>query len=365
MFSKNLAMLLGTALLMSTWPGCGGEPSEKSPGESQVLAAKLQTVESVRLPSYAVLPGTVVSADRVEVASRLTGYVYDLKVHEGQAVKKGQPLFAVNPTEVEAEIRKAKAEVAKAKASLSDASENYKHYKALYQQHAATGQRYREIEMEYKVAVGNYQAAEAALVSARTQLKYAQVTAPFDGLVVSRLADNGQLTASGTPVLVLEDPNRLQVQVHVDQQAFAHLKLGQEIRVQFQGPGFETHPVTGTVQRLVMAANPVTHTHLVKIGLPAGTGSYTGEYALVNIPVGELEGIVVPEEAVQDRAGILGVFVVDAQGRAQFRMVTLGKRLPQGRVILSGLFPGDRVVLSTEGPLFNGVKISGGTGAKP
>ena len=68
-------------------------------------------------------------------------------------------------------------------------------------------------------------------------------------------------------------------------------------------------------------------------------------------------GIVVPESAIHYRAGITGVFVVDAQDLAQFRMVTLGEALPQGRTVLSGLFAGDRLILSPGEGLANGVKI--------
>ena len=78
---------------------------------------------------------------------------------------------------------------------------------------------------------------------------------------------------------------------------------------------------------------------------------------LVSIPVGEQEGIVVPPGAIHTRAGITGVFVVTEEGLAQYRMVTLGKMTPQGRVVLSGLFSGGRVIVSAKGALTNGAKI--------
>jgi multidrug efflux system membrane fusion protein len=337
--------------------GCGEGPSAAPPEKVRTVQARVETVQPVPLTVYAVLPGTVVSADRVEVASRLTGYLYDLEVHEGETVKKGQLLFAVDPTDVKAEIRQAQAGLAKAKAALADARDNYERYKSLYRQQAATKQQYEEYEKSYKVALGSYKAAEAALATARSQLKYAEVRAPFDGLVVSKLEDNGQLTTPGRPVLVLENPHHLQVQVQVDEQAFAHLKLGQELPVRFEGPNFEMHSLTGSVERLVAAADPTTHTHLVKLALPTGSGAWSGAYALVSIPVGKQQAIVVPAEAIHNRAGITGVFVVDEAGRAQFRMVTLGKELPKGRVVLSGLFPDDQVIVAAQEAPANGVQI--------
>jgi multidrug efflux system membrane fusion protein len=344
--------------------GCGQGPSEEAPVEGRVVEAQVETIKLAQLPVYAVLPGTVVSTDRVEVASRLSGYVYDLEVHEGQSVKKGQLLFAVDPTDVKARIQQATAGLDKANASLADARQNYERYKNLYQQQSATRQQYEEYEKGYKVALGSYQAAEAALDTARSQLKYAEVRAPFDGLVVSKLIDNGQLTAPGNPVLALENPHHLQVQFQADEQAFAWLKLGLEVLIEFEGPNFEMQTLTGSVERLVPAANPTTHTHLVKLGVPAGSALWSGAYALVSVPVGEQETIIVPASAIHERAGIMGVFVVTDEGRAQFRMVTLGKQTKQGRVVLSGLFSGDRVVVSAKGALTNGAKIRADLGSR-
>jgi multidrug efflux system membrane fusion protein len=346
-----------TALLTYLMGGCSQGPPEKIPTKSETVEAQVETVQSSPMTVYAVIPGTVVSEDRVEVASRLSGYVYDLQVHEGEYVKKGQVLFDVDPTSVKAQIQEAEAESTKAKAALAEARENYKRYKNFYEQQAATKEQYEHYEKGYKVALGSYQAAEAALARARSQLKYAEVRAPFDGVVVSKFADNGQLASPGTPVLVLESQSHLQVQAEVDEGAFAHLRIGQEIPIHLQQSSFEMRTVTGTVERLVAAANPITHTHLVKIGLPADSHAWSGQYALVNIPVGEQEGIIVPAGAIHIRAGITGVFVATEKDRAQFRIVTLGKQAHKGRVVLSGLFPGDRVIISAKGPLGNGVEI--------
>ena len=348
---------IAAALLVCLTAACSKSAPEAMPDTAKPVDAQVEVVESVQLPVYAVFPGVVLSSARVDVSSRLSGYIRKLAVHEGEKVKKGQLLFAVDPTGVKAEIRRAQAGLARAKAALDGARENYERYKSLYQQEAATQEVFQEMETAYNVAQGGYQAAKAALASARTQLEYAEVRSPFDGLVVAKRIDDGQLTAPGTPVLVLEDPIHLQVTTQVSERAFVHLVLGQQIRIDFEGPGGRVHEVTGTVDHLVAAADPETHTHLVKIGLPDQDGLFSGEYTSVNVPVGVQPGIVVPTAAVQQRAGITGVFVVDDQDRARFRMVAPGKQLPQGTVILSGLFPGDKLVVAAKEPLANGVRI--------
>lgn len=348
---------IAAVLLVFLAAGCSKDAPEAAPEAGRPVEARIETVASVRLPVYAVFPGSVVSSDRVEVSSRLSGYVRKLSVHEGEKVSKGQFLFAVDPTGVKAQIRRAEAGLGKAKAALTGARENYERYRNLYRQQAATRETFQEMETAYHVARGEYQAAEAALAAASTQIKYAEVRSPFDGLVVAKPVDDGQLVAPGVPVLVLEDPVHLQVKAQISEPAFVHLVLGQPIRIDFEGPEGRLRTVTGTVDRLVAAADPSTHTHLVKIGLPDDEALFSGQYTSVNVQVGDQPGIVVPGEAIHTRAGISGVFVVDDQNRARFRMVTLGRRMPRGRVILSGLFPGERLITEATQPLANGVRI--------
>jgi RND family efflux transporter MFP subunit len=351
LIATGLAALLG---------GCGhSSPPEQAQANTGEVAAKVETVQQQALPIYATFPGSVVSADQVQVASRLTGYVRKLYVHEGQTVKKGQLLLSLDPTDVKGGIEQARAAVSKAEAALADAKANYERYQALYQQHAVPEQRFQQIDMAYKVAQGNYAAARAALNTARSQLTYADVRAPFAGNVVGKFIDAGQLTTPGQPLLTLQSSGHMQVQLQVDSRAFDHLRLDQKVSVTFDGTDFKRHTVDGVVERLVNAADPMTHSHTVKIGLADSSGAASGAYARVRVSLGEQPGIVVPLSAVQRRAGIQGVFVVGKDGAAEFRMVQLGESMAGGVVVLAGLVPGDRVVLSAQGDLYNGIKIKG------
>lgn len=359
MFKRIHGVLIATGLA-AVLGGCGhSSPPKQAQASAGEVAATVQAVRQQALPVYATFPGSVVSADQVQVASRLTGYVRRLYVHEGQTVKKGQLLLAVDPTDVKGGIEQARAAVSKAEAALADAKANYERYKALYEQHAVPEQRFQQIEMAYKVAQGNYAAARSALSTARSQLTYADVRAPFDGTVVGKFIDAGQLATPGQPLLTLQSSGHLQVQVQVDSRAFDHLRLGQNVAVTFDGSDFKQHTVDGVVERLVSAADPMTHSHTVKIGLADKSGAASGDYARVRVPLGEQPGIVVPASAVQRRAGIQGVFVVDKDRSAEFRMVQTGETMGKGVVVLAGLVPGDRIVVSAQGELYNGVKIKG------
>nr|MDA3970259.1 efflux RND transporter periplasmic adaptor subunit [Desulfobulbaceae bacterium] len=306
---------------------------------------------------HATFPGVVIAANEIQVASRMMGYVRKLPVHEGQKVKKGELLLSLDPSDVRGGIDQAKAAVLKAESVLAEAKSNYERFQALYEQNAVPEQQFQQVKMGYQVAKGNYAAATAALQQAQSQLTYAEVRAPFAGTIVAKFIDSGQLAAPGQPLLTLQSSGLLQVQVQVNQQAFAQLQVGQSIPVILEQSNFERRTVTAMVARLVDAADPMTHTHTVKLSLPEDSGANSGDYARVSIQVGLQQGIVVPQSAVHRRAGIDGVFVVDAGGRAAFRMVRLGEQNHSGVVILAGLVADDQVIVSAEGKLSNGVKV--------
>ncbi|HKJ10119.1 MAG TPA: efflux RND transporter periplasmic adaptor subunit [Gammaproteobacteria bacterium] len=330
-------------------------------------AVKAHTVTVKRRPVeiYASYPGTVIPAEYVQVASRMSGYVQDIKVHEGQSVDKGQLLLTVNPVAVAAGVHQARAQLAKARSALHTAKQNYDRFKALYKEGAVPKQRYEQVQLAYQAARSDYQAAQAALQKAQSQVGYAKVRAPFDGVIFSKKVHNGQLVGPGNELMVLYNPKQLQVKTELDDAAYYPLKLGEKIPVTYLGPNQQSHRVQATVQRLVAASNPMTHTHTVKLLLPADSKAQGGEYAQVLVPVKQQQAIVIPAAAIRERAGITGVFVVDSNGEAEFRMITPGQRRDHGRVVLSGLFPGDEVVVKSEGELANGVKVEAIGGGHP
>lgn len=323
-----------------------------------VVKARIMVVKETSLPIYSSYPGTIIATNQVRIASRLMGYVHKIGVHVGQQVKQGRRLLTVDQTDVNSAIQQARAGVSKARAALAAAGSNFKRYQALYKQKAVPQQQFQQFQLAYRVARGNYKVALSVLQNALSQLKYSEVRAPFAGTVISKRVDTGQLIAPGQTLLVLQSTG-LQVEIQVDMLAFDHLHLGRTVAVTFEGPDLKSRTVDGVVERLVSAADPMTHTHLIKIGLPADCGAFPGEYVTVHIIVGQTLGILIPDSAIYTRAGITGVFVTTHTGLAIFRMVRLGPRVSNRVVILSGLVSGDRVIIKVRGMLYNGVKIEG------
>lgn len=344
---------LGLALGLSTLAlsACGKSPPS-APAAQASVSAPVVKVTAQALQAYAEVPASVVADQQVQLSSRLMGYIRNLTVREGQAVKAGQVLFEVDPTDVLGQVQRAQAGLAEAESALADARSNYERFQSLYAQQAIPEKQWDAVKSQYAMAQARVAAARAGITSAGSQLRYARVRAPFAGIVAQKFLQNGDLATPGHPVLRIENPARLQVQCSVSDDLFTRLHLGQSLSIHGDG-----RVVQGRVLDLVATSDPMTHTHLVKLSLPGNSGMQSGSFVTVAIPTEQRTGIVVPASALQDRAGIPGVFVVDAQGLAHYRMVRPGKPVAGGVEILSGLSSGEKVVAGKLAEIDNGSRI--------
>ena len=225
---------------------------------------KLAPVSQQAVAMTEVVPGSVVPDQQAKIASRLMGYIRNLNVQVGQAVKEGQLLFSIDPTDITGQIRQAQSGVAQARAAMVDAKADYERFSTLYKQQSVTRQQFEKMKLQYEVAQQNLSAAEAGLEQAKGQMRYAEVKAPFDGVVVQKLAVTGDLAAPGNPVLILENRQLMSVQVEVSSDLYRLLSLGDQAKVTIEG---HNQPLQATISNLVGSANPITRTHTVKLSL--------------------------------------------------------------------------------------------------
>lgn len=321
--------------------GCGADKESSAPASPvRTVEARTEVAALQPLPAYHAAPATVVARERVEVASRLMGYIRDIAVVEGQAVKPGQRLFTVDPLDVQGQVELARHGVQQAEDALRDAQADLDRYANLLKEDVVTRQQYEKMKLNRDLAATRLAQAKAQLATATGQLRYAAVTAPIGGVVTRKLADRGDLAAPGQPVLVLESAGPMQVETQVPEDILARLKPG--LRLPVEVDGLEG-VLEARVARISPAADPVSRSFQVKLDL-AAEGLRSGAFARALFPLEPRQVIAVPAAALVRRAGIEGVFVLDKEGIARFRMVRSGERR-DGRVeIQAGLEAGERYV---------------------
>lgn len=349
---RQMSKILTASLLVTLFglAGCTEETGQAEVSTAQVLKAHVQTVELGEIPLMAVVPGAIVPEQKAQISSRLIGYIKGLEVKVGQTVKRGQLLFSIDSADIHSQIVQANAGYQQAIAGLNDAKLDYDRFTQLYKEKSVSKQQYDKIRLQYSIAQQSVAAAKSALNQAKEQLNYANVKAPFDGVIVDKMAVAGDLASPGKPIVVIENTASLIVQTEVAGDLFAVIKMGDEVGVLVEG---QSGPLVGIIYTLVSSANPKTRTHTVKLSLPVINDVNSGTFARVSFKRGVRQTMMVPKSAIVNRAGIEGVFV-NENGKAFFRMVRTGLEFGDKVEIQAGLALGEQIVVDNNQSMLNG-----------
>ncbi|SFR54192.1 efflux RND transporter periplasmic adaptor subunit [Thiomicrospira sp. ALE5] len=352
-YSLALAGLLAVTFGLS---GCNDE-SSSSDVQNEAVNTHEVTVSQVQLATVPVLvnmPGSVVPDQQARIASRLMGNIQTMPVELGTHVKRGDLLFTIDPQDINSQISQARAGFQQAQAALENARADFERFSELLREESVSRQQFDGVRLQYNVAQENLAAARAGLEQAEAQLTYANVRAPFDGVVVQKLADAGDLAAPGNPVVVIENLRSLSVQTEVSQDLYAAINVGDTALIQVDGVN---EVLEGEIYSLVAAANPRTRGHTTKLSLPVLDNVNSGTFARISFIRGERQALLIPQTAIVNRSGIEGVFVVTDDAHVQFRMVRLGAQQANFVEVQAGLDIDEVIVVTHNQTLVNGDRV--------
>jgi multidrug efflux pump subunit AcrA (membrane-fusion protein) len=171
---------------------------------------------SVGAPVEYTTVGSVVSDQRIDVTTRLSGYIRAVLVQEGDRVRRGQVLVRLDTSDVEASIRQAQAGVSAAEAAFRDAEVDRGHFQQLFEHGTISDNEFRKVVLKDEAAHETLKQARAALDMACAQREYAAIKSPVDGTVVARSKLVGDLAVPGVPILTLESEYGLLFEAFVD-----------------------------------------------------------------------------------------------------------------------------------------------------
>lgn len=328
---------VAAALLLA---GCGRH--SKSTVSDAALPAAVVRVQPIAAEPRVLteeLVGTVRAKTRATLEAKVAGRIAELPVVLGQSLKAGDLVARLDVGEIQAKLDQARA-------VWEQARRDRERFAALLRQQAVTQAEFDGVEARFRVA-------EAGVKEAETMLGYAEVRAPFDGVVTRKLADAGDLASPGRPLVELEDPTTLQFEADVPEALIASIQPGAKLRVQVSAVGAA---LEGVVTEIAPAADPNSRTFRVKLDLPRAPGLRAGLFGRLAVPLGESRAAVVPVGALVQRGQMDMVFVV-ADGRAHMRLVKTGKRFGQEIELISGVTPGETVVVEGAATLFDGQPV--------
>ena len=295
--------------------------------QSQASNIRIVTAKKQAITLFSEIPAFVISKNSVTISSKLMGYVKGLRVDVGDRVKKGEILLKIDSQSIREKIKQVKA-------NFENAKFNYTRIKNLYKEGAVS-------EKTFIAAKSTFEQAKAALKDARTLLSYSIVRSPINGFISKRFVQNGDLAAPSQPLLAVEGSSFYQVQTNIPNSLFDNFLKMKKVLIDIEGK-----EIYGTPQYIQKSEDPVSHTHLVKITIPKLKFVHPGEFAKVLIAQNPIEAITVPESSIVERGGIEGVFVLDKNNVAHFRMLRLGEKVGKEYIVLSGLKQGERLVVN-------------------
>ncbi len=315
-------MLLSATAIVVLSACEASDPPPHSNNSQPIHEVVVSKIEQQTLPVILPVPGTVVSKDRLKVASRITGFIEKITVDEGDIVKPGDTLVEIDNAQIEAAIKGADAAVLAAKADLLDAKDDVKRIKKLVKSKTMAEDDLRNAQVRRAQAKATLATAEAEVVAKRQDRRYSHIISPVQAQVRERLRDPGDLAAAGEPILQLDVLGDMELEVYLPSTSISSISFGQTVNVKVKSCD---ELLEGKVISIVRAADEVTRRYKVRLLLPPNENLTPGQFGQAQFVLGDENVIVVPASAITERAGIEGVFVKDATNKLRFRSVRLGK----------------------------------------
>ncbi len=347
---KILGIISALALLGGVMAYLAGFFDDKIPIDfSQVVPAsetgRTFTVRVANEPLIEQAAGTLRAKVETVISPLITAKISSIAVWAGDEVKAGQVLVTLDSRELKARVDQVHQAVVAARARLAQTEKDIARVRRIIR--ADPGAVSKAERDRVQTALSTAQAELARLKrqedEAKTALSYSNLAAPIAGRIVERLGDPGDTAIQGSPLLRIYDPATLRLEANVRESVASQLAKGQHLTAEIDALNKRYSVV---VDEIVPSADPGSRSFLVKVGITDGTGLYPGMFGRLMIPLGKVDKIYIPIEAVT-QVGQLDFVIVKAEQGVVRRYVRLGESVPEDRIeVISGLTAGETVLIA-------------------
>lgn len=352
--------------------GCGEDiqPGRTAAETQHIEGLSLQEAQLESLSKGESYVGTVESRDRGVIAARTDGRVERKPVREGETVEAGELLLVLADNQSADRLKEARGAAAEAqsglaaaRAQLELAQSTHRRYAQLMANEAITPQEMDGVEARLEKARQQVKRAEAArsrtlagVAAARTAASWTRVKAPYAGRIIRSDVEVGSTVMPGAPLLILDRLGDWQVRAAVPASRFDRIVVGQRLQVDLPSRGLS---LSGVVLEILPTADPQSRSFEIKLALEDDPALAAGLFARVHAPAPEAQVLLVPASAVVERGQLHGLYVVE-DGRLHFRLVRLGRHIEESVEVLSGLNPGETIVVDGVNRARDGARVEGG-----
>ena len=322
--------------------GCGSQnnqapATQQAPQEPQVALVSVVAAARENVPQTSLYSSTVQAKVVNNIAPQGAGRIQKLNVEVGDFVAKGQVLAEMDKVQLE-----------QAQLKLRNDETELERVRTLLSQGGISQADFDQLELAFNVSKSSCRNIEENTI----------LRSPVSGVITARNYDRGDMFTMGQPIYTVQQITPVKILVGISETDYTRDRKGHTVSITAHAlPGKE---FSGTVNRLYPTMDPATHTFNVEVTVPNTRRELRpGMYARVTVNFGSTFNIVLPDTAVlkMQGAGTRSVFVVDPEGKAEMRVVTLGRHFDGKYEILSGLEEGEQVVVKGNSALKAGQAV--------
>ncbi len=359
---NKILLTLSISLLVLT--SCGGDKKEPIANNETGIPVKVSGIATGTNGEFVTASGKIEAENSANVSTRMMGYVTKVHVKVGQKVSAGQLLISVNNTDLQAKKAQVEASILQATAGYTNAKKDYDRFVALFAQQSASQKEVDDMTSRYEMAKAGLEGAKQMRNEVMAQFSYSNITAPFSGEVTNTFVKEGDMANPGMPLVSIEGASHLQVTAMVSESDITSIKNEMNVKVLVKSTNQE---ISGKVVEVSGSAKNTGGQYLVKVNLnTTGSNVLSGMFVNVQFPIAnkpqvkksQSDKVVVPQSALVQQGQLTGIYTIGNKNRAILRWLRIGKTFGNQVEVLSGLSANEQYIVSAEGKLYNGAKIS-------
>ncbi len=353
-------------LALAATAGCSGpNAAERGSGGRGPVPVLVATAvrKSVAERLYAIGRGEAYST--VEVKAQVSGQVMRVNFNEGQEVRKGDPLFTIDPRPYEAALQQAEANLDRDRAQMAQARADFDRYASMIRQGVGSPQQYDEAHAKYESLKATVAADEAAVQTAKLNLAYTDIRSPIDGRTGNLILHAGNLVKANADnaMVVINQVRPIYVDFTLPEKYLAQVRSSMAhhplaVGVTIPGPGQK--PIDGTLSFIDNTVDPATGTIRLKALFQNGDRRlWPGQFVDTTLTLNERpDSVLVPNQAVQTGQDGSYVFLVGPRMKAEMRRVIPGDAVDGQTIIKRGLNGGETVITDGQLRVIPGGKVT-------
>lgn len=346
---------------LSAFVACSGDRTKSAPpgaGGARAVAVKVQTAKSQNVGEFTDYLATLISRNSSVLQPDVEGQVTKIFVHSGQHVTRGTPLIEINPLKQQATVQTNEANQRARDAALELARQDLQRTQGLYKEGIIARQQLDQAQANYNAAVANANANRASTREQQEQLHYFTVRAPNDGIVGDIPVHVGDRVTAQTQLTTVTEGGQLEAYIYVPAEKASEAKMGTKVDIVADDG---KPPVSTKITFVSPRVDPQTQLLLVKATVPNNNNRFKNQQEVhARVIYRQLDAPTIPVTAVTRLGSQAFAFVVGSQnGKEVARQVPiqLGQVVGNDYVVLQGIKPGDRVVVSGTQMLADGVPV--------